>query len=83
MFDGVSLITVDPNLLTPEDIEVLLEDDTFELTVTLMDQKGYKSEYALKIEIEIIEPEVEEEEVANNASWTPPADFLNRINEVD
>ena len=84
-YDGAQNLTVDPNLLTPEDIDALREESKFEVKLILIDEKGYKSEvYTLPIEIEIIDPEVEEEEPEKNtASWTPPADFLNRINQQD
>lgn len=58
-FDGLSTLTLDCNLLTKQDVDYLVKEESIELPLFVVDSKGYTSkEYTLEISFEIEMPEI-------------------------
>lgn len=58
IYDGVSTIVVDPSLMLEDDIKYAMKEEEIEIPLAVVDVKGYSRGYKLKIEFEIIEPQV-------------------------
>lgn len=56
-YDGVSIVVVDPKLMTEDDIQFAIKEEVIEIPLKVVDAKGYSAEYTLEIEFEIEIPE--------------------------